>query len=101
MQCKNYQGISLLRIPGNVYAKILDNRIRDIMKEKTLEEQGDFRKRKSCVDQLFTVRMLSEKTIAKNKRIIIVCVDLEKAYEGADVECARKVWNWRNVGEGS
>lgn len=79
MQCKNYQGISLLSIPGNVYAKILDNRIRDIVEEKTLEEQGDFRKRRSCMDQLFTVRMLSEKTIVKNKRIIIVCVDLEKA----------------------
>ena len=79
MQCKNYQGISLLRIPRNVYAKILDNRIRDIVEEKTLEEQGDFRKGRSCMDQLFTVRMLSEKTIVKNKRIIIVCVDLEKA----------------------
>ena len=31
MQCKNYQGISLLSIPRKVYAKILDNRIRDIM----------------------------------------------------------------------
>ena len=30
------------------------------------------------MDQLFTVRMLSEKTITKNKRMILVYVDLEK-----------------------
>ena len=45
----------------------------------------------------FTVRMLNEKTIAKNKRMIMVCVDLEKAYDNVnkefDVECAGRVWN--------
>ena len=81
VQCKNYRGISLLSIPGKVYAKILDKRMRDITEEKILEEQGAFRKRRSCTDQLFTVRMLSEKVIAKNKSMIMVCVDLEKAYD--------------------
>ena len=28
--CKNYRGISLLSIPGKVYAKILDQKMRDI-----------------------------------------------------------------------
>lgn len=54
------QGFSLLSIPGNVYAKVLDNRIRDITEEMILEEQEAFRMR-NCPDQLFTIRMLSEK----------------------------------------
>ena len=29
LQCKNYRGIRLLSIPGNVYAEILDQRVRD------------------------------------------------------------------------
>ena len=49
--------------------------------QRVLEEQGAFRKRRSCMDQLLTVRMLIEKTIAKNKRMIMVGVDLEKAYD--------------------
>ena len=63
LQCKNYRGISLLSIPGKVYAKILEKRLRNITEDKILEEQGAFRKKRSCTDQLFTVRMLSEKTI--------------------------------------
>ena len=79
--CKNYRGISLLSIPGKVYAKILDQKMRDITVGKILEEQGAFRKERSCTDQLFTVRMLSQKIIEKNKSMIMVCVDLEKAYD--------------------
>ena len=90
LQCKNYRGISLLSIPGKVYAKILEKRLRNITEDKILEEQGAFRKKRSCTDQLFTVRMLSEKTIAKNKRMIMVCVDLEKAYDNVNRDL---MWN--------
>ena len=38
------------------------------------------------MDQLFTVRMLSEETIAKNKRMIMVCLDLENAYDNVNME---------------
>ena len=65
--------------------------MRDITEEKILEEQGAFRKRRSCTDQLFTVRMLSEKVISKNKSMIMVCVDLEKAYDNVNREMMWKV----------
>ena len=55
-----------------------------------MEEQGAFRKKRSCTDQLFTVRMLSEKTIAKNERMIMVCVDLEKAHDNVNRDL---MWN--------
>ena len=71
-KCKNYRGISLLNIPGKVYASILETRMRIITEGKVLEEQGAFRKGRSCVDQLFTVRQLGEKIIKKNKRMLIV-----------------------------
>ena len=56
MQCTNYRGISLLSIPGTVYAKILECNVRDITEANVLEGQGAFRKKRSCVDQMFTVR---------------------------------------------
>ena len=82
MQCTNYRGISLLSIPGKVYARILDYKVRDITEAKVLEEQGAFRKKRSCMDQMFTVRQLGEKIIENNKRMVVVCVDLEKHMTG-------------------
>ena len=77
-QCKNYRGISLLSVPGKVYATVLDKRIRAITKGKVLEEQGAFLRKKSRINQIFTVRQLGEKVIRKNKTMRMVRVDLEK-----------------------
>ena len=42
-KCENYHGISLLSIPGKVYAaSILETRMRTITEGKVLEEQGAF-----------------------------------------------------------
>ena len=90
-QCENYRGISLLSIPGKVYASVLEKRMRTITEGKVLEEQGAFRRGRSCVDQLFTVRQLGEKIIEKNKRMLMVCVDLEKAYDRVDRELLWRV----------
>ena len=40
LQCKNYRGISLLSIPGKVYAKILEKRIRHITEDKIWKNKG-------------------------------------------------------------
>ena len=40
LKCENYQGISLLSIPSKVYARLLDERTRDVMKSKVLEARG-------------------------------------------------------------
>ena len=81
VKCENYRGISLLSIPSKAYARILDERIRGVTESKVLEAQGGFRKGRSCTDQLFTIRQLSEKMIEKNKKMVVACVDLEKAYD--------------------
>ena len=73
-----------------MYAEILNNRIRDIVEEKILEEQGAVRKKRSCTNQLFTVRLLSKTTVAKNERMTMECVDLEIAYDNVNSEL---VWS--------
>ena len=73
-----------------MYAEILNNRIRDIVEEKILEEQGAVRKKRSCTNQLFTVRLLSKRTVAKNERMTMECVDLEIAYDNVNREL---VWS--------
>ena len=107
IQCTNYRGISLLSIPGKVYARILDNMVRGITEAMVVrgitealvvEEQGAFRNKRSCVDQMFTVRQLGEKIIEKNKRMVMVCVDLEKAYDRVDREMLWQVLESYAVG---
>ena len=43
-KCENYHGISLLSIPGKVYASILETRMRTITEGKVLEDQGHSRR---------------------------------------------------------
>ena len=53
--------------------------VRANTEQKVLEEHGAFWKKRSCIDQIFTVRPMGEKTTEKNRVMMIVCVDLEKA----------------------
>ena len=109
-QCKNYRSISLLSIPGiclnprlsaisskvnmkglgtrlgKAYASVLEKRIRVVNERKVLEEQGSFQKGRNCVDQLI---------IEKNKRMLMVCIDLQKAYDRVErgtVDSVEDIW---------
>ncbi len=48
-ECGSYRGISLLRIPGKVYGKVIIERLQRLTEEKISEEQGGFRKGRGCV----------------------------------------------------
>ena len=74
-----------------MYATVLDKRIRAITEGKVLKEQGTFRSKRSCIDQIFTVGQLEEKVIGKNKTVRMVCVDLEKAFDRVDRELLGQV----------
>ena len=50
-----------------------------------MEEQGGFGKGRSCMDHIFTVQQVCEKVI-EEKSMVMVCVDLEKAYNKVDRE---------------
>ena len=79
--CKNFRGISLLSVPGKVFASILNHRVRTVTKDKVMEEQAGFRRSRGCAEQIFVMRQLTEKMIEKGKKLCAVFVDLEKAYD--------------------
>jgi exonuclease III len=80
-ECTNYRGISLLSLPGKVYAKVLEGRCREIVDSKIQEEQCGFRGGRSTTDQLFTLRLLFEKAWEFANQVYCCFVDLEKAYD--------------------
>ncbi|MEL7302024.1 MAG: reverse transcriptase family protein, partial [Pseudomonadota bacterium] len=90
-ECKNYRGISLLSIPGKVYGRILIERVRGMTEGMIGEEQCGFRMGRGCVDQVFSLKQLSEKYIGKGKDLYVAYMDLEKAYDRIDRDAMWRV----------
>ena len=68
-ECSNFRGISLLRVVGKVYGRVLINRIRDKTENVSAKVQGGFRRGRGCTDQIFTVRQIREKYLGKGKDV--------------------------------
>ena len=60
-ECSNYRGISLLIDVGKIYAGILVDIVRKVTEGLIDDEQGGFRARRGCVDQIFTLKQIGEK----------------------------------------
>ena len=79
--CSNYRGISLLSVPGKVYTRVLQQRLRRYVEEIVGEEQAGFRRGRGTVDQIFTIRQLAEKYYEKNKVIYNNFIDFRQAFD--------------------
>ena len=56
--CTNYSGITLLDVSGKVFNRALLNRMKDEVDTKFRDQQAGFRKDRSCVDQIATLRII-------------------------------------------
>ena len=88
-QCTNYRGISLLSLPGKVYAKCLERRCRQIVEPALEDGQCGFRPGRSTTDQIFTLKQIFEKSWEYAKDLFACFVDLEKAFDRIPRE---KLW---------
>ena len=79
LECGNYQGVKLLKHGLKILERILDKRIRKVVKIDP--KQFGFMPGKSTVDAIFIVRQLVEKRIERNLVVFCGFVDLEKAYD--------------------
>ena len=78
--CSNYQGITLLSLPGKVYSRVLERRIRPIVEPQIQEEQCGFRPGRGTLDQLHTLRRVLEGSWEFAQPVHMCFVDLEKAF---------------------
>ncbi|TWW59266.1 R2DM Retrovirus-related Pol polyprotein from type II retrotransposable element [Takifugu flavidus] len=79
--CSNYWGITLLSLPGKVYARVLEKRIRLIVEPLIEEEQCRFCPGRGTTDQLFTLAGVLKGSWEFAKPVHMCFVDLEKAYD--------------------
>ena len=77
-QCTNYRRISLLSLPGKVYAKCLEWKCRKIVGSKLEDGQCGLR---SITYQIFTLKQIFQKSWEYGKDLFACFVNLEKAYD--------------------
>ncbi|KAI3351342.1 hypothetical protein L3Q82_005883 [Scortum barcoo] len=81
-QAEVTEGITLLSLPGKVYARVLERRIRPIVDPRIQEEQCGFRPgRGGTLDQLYTLRRVLEGLWEFAQPVHMCFVDLEKAFD--------------------
>ena len=58
--CNNYRGVTLLSVPGKVFARIIIDRVRHHLLEHQHPEQTDFTPKRSTIDGIHALRVLTE-----------------------------------------
>ena len=79
LQCSKYRGLRLLEHGMKVWEKILDGRLKEIV--KISGNQFGFAAGKSTTDAIFILRHIQQKYTEKKKRLYHIFVDLEKAFD--------------------
>jgi sorting nexin-29 len=59
--CNNYRGISPLCVPYKLFTSILRDRLEPLAERIISEYQAGFRKGRSTIEQIFTVKQILEK----------------------------------------
>ena len=85
-ECSNHRWISLLSVPGKVFASVILNRCKDSVDRVLREEQCSFRKSRGCADQLFALRQIIEKSMAFQLDISFCFIDFRAAFDSVDRE---------------
>src|SRR2546425_9764037 len=79
IECSSYRGIKLLKHVLKVLERVIEARIRKIVKMDDM--QFGFSPGKGTTDPIFIVRQVQEKFLGKQKELWIAFVDLEKAFD--------------------
>ncbi|KAK3573216.1 hypothetical protein QTP86_015137, partial [Hemibagrus guttatus] len=79
--CSNYREITLLSLPGKVYSRVLERRVRPLVEPRIQEEQCGFRPSRGTLDQLYTLHRVLEGSWEFAQTVHMCFVDMEKAFD--------------------
>ena len=82
----NYRGITLLPIAAKIYNKLLLNRIVPKIDPLLRKNQNGFRKGRSTLSQILSIRRIIEECRKYNKEITLCFVDFRKAFDSISRE---------------
>ena len=70
-ECENQRGIMLLSVPGKVFNRIMLERLKTAVDKKLRDHQAGFRKERSCIDQITTLRIIIEQSLEWNASLYV------------------------------
>ena len=95
--CNTYRGVTLLSVPSKVLAKVLLARIRPhLLKHQRLEQSG-FTPKRSTIDRILALRVLSERMREYRSRFFAAYIDLRKAFDSVDRGALWRLLGFRGV----
>ena len=89
--CDNYRGYSLLCVAGNIYCKIILNRLKRLSEKVLPESQSGFRGDRSTNDMIFSLRQVQEKAIEQGQDLYVIFNDFNKAFDMVSMDMLWKV----------
>ena len=90
-QTSNYRGITLTSIAAKIYNALLLNRIQLEMEKILRRNQNGFRKGRSTIGQILTVRRIIEGVKARQIPATFLFVDFSKAFDSVHREKMEKI----------
>lgn len=66
---------------NKVFCSVILNRIRSALYGVLREEQAGFRRGRGCIDQIFTLRNIIEKSLEWNYPLFLNFIDFKKAFD--------------------
>ena len=63
---------------GKIYARILLDRVRRVIRGLIDDEQGGFRAGRGCVNQNLTLKQIGEKAREKKRRVYVSFINFER-----------------------
>ncbi|XP_072906368.1 uncharacterized protein [Hemitrygon akajei] len=82
--CGKWRGITLLSIPSKVLTRVILERMKDAIDQRLRDEQAGFRKERSCIVQIATLRVIVEQTTEWQTPLYVCFIDFEKAFDSLD-----------------
>lgn len=91
-ESKNYRGIMLLLTSGNMFNRILLQRLQKGLDEMLRENKAGFRENRSCGDQITNLKNFIEKSPEWCSSVDVSIIDFEKASDSVDREMLWMLW---------
>jgi hypothetical protein len=61
--CRNWRGVTLLVVISKIFKNLILERIKDMLDRGLRKEQAGFRRNRSCIDQINTLRVIIEQSL--------------------------------------
>jgi len=76
-QCRNWRGVTLLAVISKIFNKVILEQIKNSLEMGLRKEQAGFRQNRSCIDQINTLRVITEQSVEFQSPLYMLFVDYQ------------------------